>query len=161
MSIFASMFADVIDLRRSMLSQGQYMPKRQCKSIWRKKIQFRKRILFLMFEIVNDQVPTYLHNRPALDHFWAIRPDSHLTISIFAWYLPLKDWNLYYVFAHLLAIWPFLSLFDPTRTRPFAICIDLYSTNLVSVHSLVKSSASFETSIISFWTYDLKSCSKL
>ena len=85
---------------------------------------------------MNDRVPAYLHNRPALDHFWAIRPDSHLTISIFAWYLPLKDWNLYYVFAHLLAIWPFLSLFDPTRTRPFAICIDLYSTNLVSVHSL-------------------------
>ena len=87
-------------------------------------------------EMQNPWVPAYLHNRPALDHFWAIRPDSHLTISIFTWYLPLKDWNLYYVFTHLLAIWPFLSLFDPTRTRPFAICIDLYSTNLVSVHSL-------------------------
>ena len=95
------------------------------------------RTYFYALILVNDQVPAYLHNRPALDHFWAIRPDSHLTISIFAWYLPLKDWNLYYVFAHLLAIWPFLSLFDLTHTRPFAICIDLYSTNLVSVHSLV------------------------
>ena len=94
--------------------------------------------------LVNDRVPTYLHNRPALNHFWAIRPDSHLTISIFAWYLPLKDWNLYYVFAHLFAIWPFLSLFDPTRTRPFAICIDLYSTNLVSVHSLLLMQQKFD-----------------
>ena len=64
-----------------------------------------------------ERILRHPHIRPALDHFWAIRPDSHLTISIFAWYLPLKDWNLYYVFAHLLAIWPFLSLFDHS-TRP-------------------------------------------
>ena len=76
--------------------------------------------------VVNDRVPAYLHNRPALDHFWAIRPDLHLTISIFAWYLPLKDWNLYYVFAHLFVIWQFLSLFDPTRIWPFFS----YSTRL-------------------------------
>ena len=81
-----------------------------------------------LYVLVNDRVPAYLHNRPALDHFWAIRPDSHLTISIFAWYLPLKDWNLYYVFAHLFAIWPFLSLFDPTRIWPNDICIEPYST---------------------------------
>ena len=91
-----------------------------------------------------ERILRHSHIRPALDHFWAIRPDSHLTISIFAWYLPLKDWNLYYVFAHLLAIWPFLSLFDPTRTRPFAICIDLYSTNLVSVHSLISRKMFFQ-----------------
>ena len=39
----------------------------------------------------SDQVPAYSHNRLALDHFLAIRPDSHLTISIIAWYLQLKN----------------------------------------------------------------------
>ena len=72
-----------------------------------------------LFMLGCERILRHSHIRPALDHFWAIWPDSHSTISIIAWYLPLKNWNLYYVFAHLLAIWPFLSLFDPTRTWLF------------------------------------------
>ena len=39
----------------------------------------------------NGRVPAYSHNRLALDHFFATRPDSHSTISIIAWYLTLKN----------------------------------------------------------------------
>ena len=86
-----------------------------------------------------ERILRHPHIRPALDHFWAIRPDLHLTISTIAWYSPLKNWNLYYVFAHLLAIWPFLSLSDPTCV-PDHLLLALTRTwlcNLLSVHSLL------------------------
>ena len=92
------------------------------------QMKSKQNLINVIMQLVNDRVPAYLHNRPAFDHFLAIRPDSHSTISLFVWYLPLKNWNLYYIFADLLAIWPFLRLTDPTRIWPNDICIEPYST---------------------------------
>ena len=84
----------------------------------------------------SDRVPAYSHNRLALDHFFATRPDSHSTISVIAWYLTLKNWN-FSVCTRIST--RNLNIFEPTRpdsTRPFDTRSDSYSTNLPLAHSL-------------------------
>ena len=86
--------------------------------------------------IGNGRVTAYSHNRLALDHFFATRPDSHSTISIIAWYLTLKNWN-FSVCTRIST--RNLTIFEPTRpdlTRPFDTRSDSYSTNLPLAHSL-------------------------
>ena len=60
----------------------------------------------------NGWVPAYSHNRLTLDHFFAIRPDSHSTISIIAWYLTLKNWK-FSVYTRISS--RNLTIFEPTR----------------------------------------------
>ena len=88
-------------------------------------------------QLGNGRVPAYSHNRLALDHFFATRPDSHSTISIIAWYLTLKNWN-FSVYTRIST--RNLTIFEPTRpdsTRPFDTRSDSYSTNLPLAHSLI------------------------
>ena len=55
------------------------------------RVEWGFRDLLSMTSLGCEQILRYPHIWPALDHFLAIRPDSHLTISIIAWYSQLKN----------------------------------------------------------------------
>ena len=75
------------------------------------RLEWGFRDLFSMTSLGCEQILQYPHIQPALDHFLAIRPDSHLTISLFVWYSPLKNWNLCHSYFFWIFVYWNLQLF--------------------------------------------------